>query len=76
MNFIFQRFLATTKPILRRHQLREGEDLSKIILVDDRYSETESQSLERNDILEPPSYQQALLGASVEFQKNNSDLNV
>lgn len=71
-----ERFLATTKPVLRRHQLREGEDLSKIILLDDTLSETESQSLERNDIIEPPSYQQALLGASVELKKHNSDLNV
>ena len=33
--FCFQRFMETTKPTLKKHQIRIGEDLSKINLVSD-----------------------------------------
>jgi len=59
-----QRLMLTTKPILKRHQLRQGEDLSKVILDESGSFDPDAPSLEGVQARDEP-----LLANSVELQK-------
>lgn len=73
---IAARFFATTKPRLRRHQLRQGEDLSKVNIVDDDREETLTPTPDEA----PPSYNSVLLSNSIDIAKmqnvQSGDVNV
>lgn len=64
VDFFFQRLMLTTKPILKRHQLRQGEDLSKVILDESGSFDPDAPSLEGVQARDEP-----LLANSVELQK-------
>ncbi|XP_056010496.1 sodium- and chloride-dependent taurine transporter-like isoform X1 [Ostrea edulis] len=59
-----QRLMITTRPILKRHQLRQGEDLSKVFL--DESGSFEPGAMTSHDDIVP---NEPLLANSVELQK-------
>eukprot|EP00105_Crassostrea_gigas_P008444 XP_011423014.1 PREDICTED: sodium- and chloride-dependent taurine transporter-like isoform X2 [Crassostrea gigas] len=61
---IAQRLLSTTRPILKRHQLRQGEDLTKVVLDESCSFDPDDPILQGLDPRDEP-----LLANSVELQK-------
>ncbi|XP_061163853.1 sodium- and chloride-dependent taurine transporter-like isoform X2 [Saccostrea echinata] len=65
-----QRLMLTTRPILRRHQLRQGEDLSKIHLDESDFAVPGAPAVEDDCSRDEP-----LLANSVELQKLQNQQN-
>lgn len=59
-----QRLMSTTRPILKRHQLRQGEDLTKVVLDESCSFDHDDPILQGLDPRDEP-----LLANSVELQK-------
>ena len=72
-NFKFQRFAITTMPHLTKHQIRKGEDINKIRIVDD-------EGVHLSEACNPDHTVPTILANSMEYekflQKENSNSNV